>query len=87
MNEPQKKDALTELVDVAGSQSDDRPENNGAVSAGDGTPVQLGYELGKVQSAVLGVVKAISDRFALEIKIIQEDAERKIKALGKKKTK
>lgn len=83
MEENKKKDALTELVDIAGSQPSDQQLNNGTVSTPSGEKVDLGFD-----DAIRKIAKSLIEKInlrklwrqqekqALE-QIIKKDYERK----------
>lgn len=79
METGKKKDALTELVDLAGSQPD-QPSNNGTVSTPTGEKVELGFNLHirEVAQKIVGLFKKrkAQEREVLE-HIVKEHYERK----------
>lgn len=79
METGKKKDALTELVDIAGSQPD-QPSNNGTVSTPTGEKVELGFNLHirEVAQKIAGIFKKrkAQEREVLE-HIVKEHYERK----------
>ncbi len=79
MDSEKKKDALTELVDLAGSQPD-QPSNNGTVSTPTGEKVELGFNLHirEVAQRIMGLFRKrkAQEREVLE-HIVKEHYERK----------
>mgnify|MGYP003478880551 CR=1 FL=1 len=79
METGKKKDALTELIDIAGSQTD-QPSNNGTVSTPTGEKVELGFALDirEVAKKILWIFKKreAQEREVLEY-IVKKDYERK----------
>lgn len=74
-----KKDALTELVDMAGSQTD-QPSNNGSVSTPTGEKIELGFDK-YIRRTAKKIMEAIrfrkkQEREVLE-HIVKKDYERK----------
>jgi hypothetical protein len=83
MESERKKDALTELVDIAGSQSGDQEPNNGTVSTPAGEKVELDFSnlikkiaRGMLEKINLNKIRKQQEREVLE-QIIKKDYERK----------
>lgn len=80
MDGEKRKDALTELVDVAGSQSGNQQPNNGTVSTPSGERVELGFDE-YIRRAAKKLVEIVrfrkkQEREVLE-QIVKKDYERK----------
>ena len=58
MNGEKKKDALTELVDIVGSSTEQKP-NNGVVSTPTGESVKLGFDsyIREVAKKIVSIIK------------------------------
>lgn len=71
MENDRKKDALTELVDIAGSQSGDQQPNDGTVSTPSGEKVELGFDnlIRKIARSILAKIN---------LKKIQKQQEREV---------
>lgn len=58
MREVEKKDALTELVNVVSSQTSNQNPNNGSVSTPSGEKVELGFNsyIKETSRKILGII-------------------------------